>query len=719
MNEAELIQTLRDEYDSAESYYQQEAEGLRDKVMAYYLGRPMGNEQLGRSQVIAREVFATVEGISTAITNLFVNEEAPVEFVGKSAGDDEKARLRTKVALHHLSQNGGFEAMAESIQDGVHLGMGALMWTWQKTKTVRQEIYKAQTQESLALLADNEDVRIVKQEPAEPIQSQNPETGEPIMQETWDVTCMITDTKGKAVLEAVPPEEILVTPRAKSPYASKAPVLIHRTLKTKADLLMEGYEPDIVENLNFTSSDYERRETDAIDAEDLVEIHTFWIHLDMDDDGIFEYRKIVMSDDVILLNEITDEPNIETWCPIPLPHEFYGRCPGFEAIQAQDIQTALWRQALDKEYRANHPMLVTSDEGVLKQLMRPEIGRPILAKIGQVEKINLESDNSRTLNMIEFAKADNENVTGFTRYAQGMDAKSLNQTATGVKIITNMSQERIKKMARLYANCFAKAVKGISKLLSQNCDKELEIRMNDDYITIDPREWKEEYDMAIKVGLGLPDRDEKIQAAVNQYGLQKDLMMLTQGQLVNPQNLYAGALKQLKAMGERTPEQLLTDPSTLPQPDPNAPPPTPPEIEKAQMELQADAQKFQAQAQNDQIALEMKLAADKEIEAMRLASKERIAMQDAELKNRQEIQRMNMMAKPQVMIDGKESIDEAATSMQAIAIQQNELLAQALQSINNAQQETAQLLVQVAQALTMPKTATLPNGKTITVQTGV
>jgi hypothetical protein len=712
MTDGELLDILDDEYDSAESYYQQEAEGLREKAMAYYLGRPMGNEAPGRSQVIAREVFSTVEGVSTAITNLFVNEESPVEFVGKAAGDEEKARLRTKVALHYLSQNGGFEAMAESIQDGVQLGTGALMWTWQKTKTVRQEKYKSQTQESLALLLDNNDVKIVSQESAEPVQMQNPETGEPMLVEVWDVTCLITDTKGKAVLEAVPPEEILVTARAKSPYASRAPVLIHRTLKTKDDLLIEGYDSEIVESLNFSSNDLENainRDSQVSVNDDLVEVHTFWTRIDFDDDGIFELRKIVRADDNILSNEITDEPNIETWCPIPLPHEFYGRCPGFEAIQAQDIQTALWRQGLDKEYRSNHPMLVTPDEGVFKQLLRPEIGRPILAKSGQVEKINLDADNGHTLSMIEFAKADNENVTGFTRYAQGMDAKSLNQTATGVKIITNMSQERIKKMARLYANCFAKAVKGISKLLSQNCDKELEIRMNDGYVTVDPREWKEEYDMAIKVGLGLPDREEKIQSAMAQYGLQKDLAMLTQGKLVSEQNLYAGALKQLSAMGERTPEQMLTDPSTLPPPQP-PPPPDPmqdPAVITTQMKVNSEAQ-----------GTRYKIDAETNLGKYKIDQENELELRKAVMSQQTEGMRIQSSEKQQVMIDGNDALNQAAQGMQAIALEQNNLLSESLMALQQGQQQMAQLMQFVAQAMTAPKTATLSNGKTITVQTG-
>jgi hypothetical protein len=38
--------------------------------------------------------------------------------------------------------------------------------------------------------------------------------------------------------------------------------------------------------------------------------------------------------------------------------------------------------------------------------------------------------------MIEYMDSVKENRTGFTRYSQGLDADSLNKTATGVSLIT-------------------------------------------------------------------------------------------------------------------------------------------------------------------------------------------------------------------------------------------------------------------------------------------
>jgi len=47
------------------------------------------------------------------------------------------------------------------------------------------------------------------------------------------------------------------------------------------------------------------------------------------------------------------------------------------------------------------------------------------------------------VNINEYLSYKFENQTGFTRYSQGLSAKSLNKTATGISIISNMSQQRV------------------------------------------------------------------------------------------------------------------------------------------------------------------------------------------------------------------------------------------------------------------------------------
>ena len=64
---------------------------------------------------------------------------------------------------------------------------------------------------------------------------------------------------------------------------------------------------------------------------------------------------------------------------------------------------------------------------------------------------------------IELLDGEKENRSGVTRYNQGLDANSLNKTATGIAAIQNAAEQRIELVARLFAE-------GVKKLFSQMHD---------------------------------------------------------------------------------------------------------------------------------------------------------------------------------------------------------------------------------------------------------
>ena len=76
----------------------------------------------------------------------------------------------------------------------------------------------------------------------------DPETGEEITQETpasYDVTIRRIKPKDQVVIEAVPPEEILISRNARDLESS--PYVAHRMVKTISDLVAMGYDKDEME----------------------------------------------------------------------------------------------------------------------------------------------------------------------------------------------------------------------------------------------------------------------------------------------------------------------------------------------------------------------------------------------------------------------------------------------------------------------------------------
>lgn len=734
LDDRELLRIIDEEIESAKQYTDVITGAERDKAMQAYLRRPMGNERAGRSRVISGEVFKVVEGLTTAVANIFAVEKSPVEFSARNADDVDKAKEKTIVVNYVISnRTNGELARLEAIKDGLLLKTGFVTWGWRNVSTATREVYKNQTQDSIALMQQDDNVEIISQEEAEPYTPDPMLMPDGSLQQQppvplWNVEIKVISRDGEPFLETIPPEEMLVSPSARSCDVTKVPFIAHRAYKTRDDLRNDGYDDDTIEALSFSESRLFEGEAQVIRRKDETTdgaylngralIYRCWLKVDYDGDGVPELRCIDKHEGFILKNEIVDEIPIAAWCPNPQPHEFFGRCPADEAIESQELKTVLLRQELDKIYHANNPMWRVSPGVDITPLLNPDFGQVFVADPLNAEPIVLNSPQTHSMDLLEYATSDQENLTGFTRYSQGMDAKSLNDTATGVRIITNMSQERVKFIAGQFGLAWAKAMRGISKVLSQNCDKEMQIRLSNSYKTVDPREWHDEYDMTVNVGLGIVDRDAQLQHKM-QISLQhQNVMASGGGMLVTPVNRFNLLSDIAELAGEKDPHRYWADPKNNPNLDPKTgmplhppPPPLNPHIESAKIQSQADLQKHQMSLGLD----EKKAAADYQLEQQKLRAqieKEvQIAMIKEQAKHQTTVYQTDAMSRPatNINMDAQEPLNNLIAVMQ----QTN---AETLAAISQSSMATAEAIRTLAEAMAMPKQATLSNGKTIIVQ---
>lgn len=602
LDDAAYVHWLQQRYSDARDYAQGDVCDSRRQALDYYLRRPMGDEREGRSRVVSGDVYKVVEGVSTAIADIFCSSADAVQFSARSADDVAKAQQRTETVNYTFwTTCKGYLPMLEAIKSGVHLKTGYLQWYWHADRRLTRERYTRLTDDALMMLtADAPGLRIVEQ-------TTTVEPGEAGPVRYHDVVADVVSATGRIVVESVPPEQVFVSPQAKTANLQQAPSVFVTAFKTREQAMMCGYSAEQIEALEFGTQNWDDqidRERDyQAGSEEVARIVTAYVECDRDGDGVVELRKSVFSGDVILSDEVTDEINVSSWTPNIQPHEFYGRCPAEDAMQGQELNTTLWRQTLDNLYHANNPqwLLDSTDSRVnIEDFHSPEIGRPLHAPPGSAQAVSLPFVAQHTFPMLEYSTSDMENLTGFTRYSQGLDAQSLNKTLGGLRMITNMSQQRVRMMARNFGEmCLAPCMRGIAKLLSQHNDKPLQVRISGQYVQIDPREWSEEYDLVVNVGLGTVDREQQAQqwmqvAAAQQAAVQGGAL----GKLLTPKNLYNVQAKLADLAGSKDPAFAWTDPDSVP-PAPPGPPPVPPEVLKEQMRIQADAQKLAAQSQMD------------------------------------------------------------------------------------------------------------------------
>jgi hypothetical protein len=268
-------------------------------------------------------------------------------------------------------------------------------------------------------------------------------------------------------------------------------------------------------------------------------------------------------------------------------------------MEIQKTKTSIRRGQLDNMYLTVNGRYYAKEGQVnLDDLLTSRPGGVVRIKeIGAVGRLDQGApDIGSSMQLMESVQQDLENGTGWTRYSQGNDQGSLNDTATGVNVLTNRADMRLDLIARNFAEGYAELFKKILKLVCQYQQKAQIVKLTGGWVPIDPREWTNQFDVSINVGIGMGNKDQKIQhlqmlGAVQAQGLQIGI--------ATPDNIYHAASEMAKQLGFKNADKFFTDPAK--QPPQNKPDP---EQMKAQAQMQVEQAKIQSAAQLKQMELQ-------------------------------------------------------------------------------------------------------------------
>lgn len=600
MTEGVLISQIEHLERQSSGYFSSEIATEQAMAMDYYLRRPFGTEEEGRSAVISSDVWDVVEGLTPVVLKPFVSTDDIVRFNPEGAEDEEAAEQESDYMNYIITQkNDVFSTLASWVKTGLLQKNGIVKYWWDKSRKSTIERYEGISDDLYAALLQEEGVTVLEHtERMDEGLNIDPATGQQIPPENQhDVVLRVSSEYGEAKYCVIPPEEFLINKDASSPNPQKATFVEHRTRKTLSDIRAMGYdvEDDISGESNGTDPRYSEqfnsrnRNEDMVSAGDShdpsgreVVFREIFINVDFDGDGISELRKICIVGSTILLNEETEEIPFCAWTPYQQPFKFYGRCPADETTEIQLTKSVLWRQNLDNIYTINNNRVFASEGVNLYDLLDNQIAGVVRVK-GDVVSNHVMTAPISPIGgviqpMIEYLDSAKENRTGFTRYNQGSDSDSLNKTATGIRIIAEAGNERVNLISRSFAELGLKPLMlGLHGLCRRHATKEETVRLRGKWVTINPRNWKTRYDMSVSVGLGNSDMQMKMQAA--QLMLDRQEKLMPSG-IVKPENLYNAAKKLAEAVGEKNPDKYFTSPV---QKD-GSPQPEDPAIAKQQLE---------------------------------------------------------------------------------------------------------------------------------------
>lgn len=622
----------------------------QERNLRYYLGQPIGNEVDGRSQQVSWDVFEVVEAAMPTFLEAFFAGDDVGEFEPVGIEDEQYAKQATDYVNYIVKKrNPGFVIFNTWFKDALISKIGVARVWWDDRSNDKKQEYKGITDDQLVMLAQKGNVEFISHS-AYPDPDQQPVPAAQAMMMAQQ-PAMLHDVEVKEIgkkrgvcIDNVPPEQFLIDRYAKR--ADQAACLGEMRRYTRSDLVAMGYPKSKVDAI----SDYTLRSNDIMfirgdesmenarssreGAMEEVSLFYGFVKVDYDGDGIAEWRRVFMGGNDILENEEVDDHEYCIITPIPLPHRVIGMSYADCVAPIQELNTALTRQYVDSLFLANNPRSFAVDNQVnMNDLLNNRIGGIVrMSAPGMAGPLQTNVVAAEAMQGVEWGSSLREARIGVTRYNQGLDADSLNKTATGISKIFTAADKRQQMTLRIMAETGVKDLfRKVLRLVREYQDKADTIRLRGDWVEFDPSRWNAEMDVTISVGIGTGDKSETLQQLMV-IGQWMERAAMAGLPIVQPENLYnLGKLMIKNAKIQGGEKLLLTEPGATQPKQPKTDPLVEAEQVKAQAaqqkqqaELSAEAQKFQAQAQLDEQSAQADRQQQLIIEKMKIESTERI-----------------------------------------------------------------------------------------------
>lgn len=575
-----LLSLVKADIADAEAYQQSIIQPtVRERYNIYYADKEYYAHKFPilskTSSLVSTDVADTIEWALPSLMKVFTGSDEVITVAGVTEEDDQNAEVMQSLLVYQLQrQNKFFPILYNWMKDALITGMGIIKCYWERTE--------GYTPETAQLNADA--LKLLTQTGVEITSVEGPD----IMGDftvTWNSPYYI---KNSPKLENILVSEFLYSPDAKN--LEDANFVAHRKKVTMSHLRQKERE-GIYANVDMVHPDSGPVSwiTDQVEdvigdhytplhnnqqdkAREEVTIYECYTKIDFNNDGILEDMIITIAGDVIL----RAEPNYMgrhpffSISPTKDPHRIWVKRSYAELIgELQDMKVALTRQIVQNIALTNDPKMILAEDSINisdyiegRKVIRKKPG----ASMGDVAmSMPVNQLSPQTFQFLEYLEGQKENRTGITRYNQGLDANSLNKTATGISAILGQSAQRLELVARMFAET------GISELfrfmvsLNQKfVDQETVVRLTNKQLRISPDDLNGNFDLVVNAGISIATKESTIMT------LQTMLTALMQTQaagipIVTPQNIYNLFKKWIESAGFKNYNDYVTDPAVVQQ----------------------------------------------------------------------------------------------------------------------------------------------------------
>tara|TARA_R100001244_G_scaffold47752_1_gene42587 strand:- start:1257 stop:3245 length:1989 start_codon:yes stop_codon:yes gene_type:complete len=620
--EEELVTRIRGEITDSLGYLGDTISKQREQAMHYYYGLPFGNEVEGRSQFVDTTVADTIEWIKPSLMRTFASGDNMVVFEPHGPEDVAASEQATDYVNYVFQKdNNGWEILYSWFTDALLSKNGIVKVWWDETEKHNREEYSNLTDDEMAVLLNDPLVEVVEHTaPGEESEGY----GEAYA-EGHNLVIKRDLSKGRIVIENIPPSEFLISREAKS--IGDARFVCHRVIKTLSELREMYPEKNLeVEDMRGGGDDMatfsgERLERYMYDKsakywegwggdETYGEdgLRTYWLHesyirTDYDGDGITELRRVCTVGSNVLANEEIDRVPFVSITPVKIPHKFFGLSVADLVMDLQLIKSTLLRNLMDNMYNQNFGRYaVLEGQANLDDLLTQRPGGVVRVKSpNAIMPLATPSLEPYSFQMLEYIDGIRESRAGVSKYSQGLNDNALTShtTATAVNSVMTAAQSRVELIARNFAETGVKELMlCIYELLQKNQDKERVVKLRNEWVPVRPDMWRDKMDCTVAVGLGHGNKDQQLMHLTSMLQFAGEAM---KGGLniVTEKNMYNMGAAMLRNMGFQNVQDFLTDPEQVPKEEGPSP-----QEQMAQMDMQLKQKELEIKAADVQVKMQ-------------------------------------------------------------------------------------------------------------------
>lgn len=568
----ELLQRLKADIEAANRHYGSDIEPMileRNKVYSgdkeYYRGKYPDLSEV--SDLVTTDLADIIEWSMPSLMKAYFSGADIVSVRGVTEEDEENAKVMGALVNYQLTKlNKFFVVCYDWIKSAFIENAAAIKCSWVRETKRDKEFVEVLSAAQLAALKESPG--------AEVLSARALPEAEDLFKVEFATLKLV---KNQPKIENVPAAELRFSADAHD--LDECHFVAHRKIVTVdylRKLEKEGVYQDIdkvveaLGSVRYTEAERQNNPDIGVSsaqesetARKRVELYECYVKVDMDGDQMLEDWIITVAGDVI----IRREPNTYgrhpffLLSPVREPHRIWPKKGLGEFVsEIQSLKTAFLRQIINNTALNNDlPAFVDENRvNIMDVVERRKTIRVSGPPGTAVSFPPLQPMAPWTMQFLEYLEAAKEQATGVTRYNQGLDANSLNKTATGISIIHESSNQRLELVARILLETGLTPFFRFLIMLNQKfVDQPQVIRLANQPLIIRGDDLQGNFDLEINAALGVGSKATEMQYIQTLLGMYPQLM---QAGIVEPRNIYNAVKKMLEIMGYKNAGEFISQP---------------------------------------------------------------------------------------------------------------------------------------------------------------